>query len=155
MQLIKQLKIPIRLKLILIVVLMLIATSFTVTAQMPSAGSSAETLRASSGERLTIADDCTDNLRIAEQRLLKTLDALDQAKQLILFKDQEIEARKRVDAVNNELLKIKDLIISEQSKLIDVLQKKKNSAWGKIKKLLEMVEKIALIAIGIYVGKGL
>ncbi len=96
---------------------------------------------------------CEDSLKVAESRLLKVLDALDKAEQLLVFKDREIEARKRVDAVNNELLAIKDLIIAEQSKLINVLQKNKNSTWGKIKKLLVLAEKAALIALGVYIAR--
>lgn len=142
----------IRLKLILITAFLVTVTSFTVTAQTSFAEPSLAIQPVQNG---AVTGQKSDALDICEQRLLKTLDALDQAKQLLVFKDAEIEARKRVDAVTNELLKIKDLIIAEQEKLINVLSKKDKSLWGKIKKLLALAEKIALIAVGVYVGKGL
>lgn len=95
-----------------------------------------------------VLDEC-------EQRLLKTLDALEKSEALVGFKDKEIEAYKHLSALNDELIKIKDLIISEQQKLIDVISKKKNSVWSKVKRLLALAEKIALVALGVYAARAL
>lgn len=143
---------PGKVKLILISLLIGIAASLPATAQTVSADASLATRPVNIGA--TLSPKLNSNaLDECEQRLLKTLDALEKSEALLSFKDQEIEAHKRLAAVNNELLKIKDLIIAEQYKLINVLTHKKNSLWAKVKKLLALAEKIALVAAGVYLGR--
>lgn len=60
---------------------------------------------------------------MCDQRLAKTLDALEKAEKLIAALDAEIAARKRLDEVNGQLLVSKEAIIAEQSKMIEILRK--------------------------------
>jgi hypothetical protein len=75
------------------------------------------------GEKAINAPDCEEELKTANSRLLKTLDALAAAESAVKALHTEIEARKRLDLVNEELLKRKDDIISQQEKLIKILEK--------------------------------
>jgi len=84
--------------------------------------------------------------------LLKALDALDKAEKALGAAVNEIEARKQLDELKDQLIAVKDLIIQEQDKLIVRLQKNSNSVWSKVKKALEIAEKIALVALGVYLG---
>lgn len=106
---------------------------------------------ARNGESTTNADD------VCEQRLLKVLDALEKAEKTIGFFQLERESRQRLDAANAELLKIKDLIIAEQTKLIELLrnEKKGSKVWRVLKKIASYAEKILLIYIGVQAGRGL
>jgi hypothetical protein len=92
---------------------------------------------------------------VCEQRLLKTLDALDKAEKALAFAVNEIDARAKLDALKDQLIGVKDLIISSQDELIKRLQKKDTGVWARVKKILTIAEKAALIAVGIYVGRGL
>jgi hypothetical protein len=83
----------------------------------------AQTQAARNGEKPTVAPDCEEELKTANSRLLKTLDALAAAESAVKALQTEIEARKRLDLVNEELLKRKDDIISQQEKLIKILEK--------------------------------
>lgn len=115
-----------------------------------SAGAFVTTQPAPNGEKRTLADDCNE-------QLLKTLDALDKAEKAILFLQMEIDARKRLDAINAELLKVKDLIIAEQQKLITLLQgdKKESKFMKAIKTVIKFGERILLLYVGAQIGKGL
>lgn len=112
-----------------------------------------------SGERSTArtfsarADDCADKLEIATQRLLKTLDALEKAEALVGFKDAEIAAKDRLIALQKEFVAVKDQIIAAQADLIKFYQAQRNK--GKFRTVLEKVQKILVLAAGIYIGKGL
>lgn len=64
-----------------------------------------------------------DALAIANQRLAKTLDALEKAERLIKTLEAEIEARKRLDQVNEEIIEAKNGMILEQAKLIEIYKK--------------------------------
>lgn len=64
-----------------------------------------------------VSDDVCDN------RLAKTLDALEKAEGVIKSLQAEAEARRRLDAVNDEIITAKDAVIIEQKKLIVILQK--------------------------------
>lgn len=55
--------------------------------------------------------------------MLKALDALDKAERVIAALEAEIAARKRLDAVNEEILAAKTAVIAEQAKMIDLLKK--------------------------------
>lgn len=78
--------------------------------------------------------DCESDLQTANQRLLKTLDALEKAESLIKMLESEIEARKRLETINNQIIAAKDSQISEQKKLIEILEKqsgrKLKILWG-------------------------
>jgi hypothetical protein len=103
----------------------------------------------SSDPRSSATDD------VCEQRLLKTLDALDKAEKALGFAVNEIDARAKLDALKDQLIAVKDTIISAQDELIKRLQKKDTGVWARVKKILTIAEKAALIAVGIYVGRGL
>jgi hypothetical protein len=49
------------------------------------------------------------------------------------FALDEIEARKQLDALKDQYIAVKDLIIAEQDKLIKRLLKGDNSVWGRVK----------------------
>ena len=112
------------------------------------------------GERSTLrtfsvrnADDCAAQLETATQRLLKTLDALEKAEALVGFKDAEIAAKDRLIALQKEFVAVKDQIIAAQGELIQFYQKQRNK--GKFRAVLEKVQKVLVLAAGIYIGKGL
>jgi len=69
------------------------------------------------------ADDFQTISRVNEQRLLKTLDALETAEKALAALQTEITSRERLSAIDAELLKRKDSIIADQEKLIAILQK--------------------------------
>lgn len=106
---------------ILIVLAGLIPALSQETPRTSSAENSAATVRATSGGNDTRATPATDD--VCEQRLLKTLDALDKAERVIAALEAEIAARKRLDAVNEEILAAKTAVIAEQAKMIDLLRK--------------------------------
>jgi Tfp pilus assembly protein PilX len=78
-----------------------------------------------------------EQLATANQRLVKTLDNLEKAESLIKTLESEIEARKRLEATNNEIIKAKDNVIEEQKKLIEIYksqsQRKIQFLWGLVK----------------------
>jgi hypothetical protein len=139
-----------QMKLLAIFAILLIATALhsTATAQTVSASDSRMTVPATNGVASTADDVC-------EQRLLKALDALDKAEKALAFATSEIDARVRLDALKDQLIAVKDTIISAQDELIKRLQKKDTGVWARVKKILTIAEKAALIAVGIYVGRGL
>lgn len=96
-----------------------------------------------------VVNDCESQLRIALERLDKTLDAFEKAKGTITAFQSERESYERLLALDKQLLAVKDLIIAEQDRLIKVLKKPK-SQWRKI---LETAQRVALIATGILITK--
>lgn len=89
-----------------------------------SASVSVSTAAASNGGKLIGAStDCEQDLATANQRLLKTLDALEQAEKSLTALQSEIAAREKLSMIDAELLKKKDEIISNQEKLIKILEK--------------------------------
>jgi hypothetical protein len=74
---------------------------------------------------------------VYNQRLLKVLDALEKAESLIQVLENEIEARKRLETINNQIIEAKDTQIAEQKKLIAILEKqsqrKLSILWGIVK----------------------
>lgn len=135
-------KILIRLMPIVLLLIVGIATPLTVMSQMTNtAGVFATTVRAKNGERpipSSSAVDCADDLRIAQERLAKTLATLESSDAQILARDAEI--------VN------KDIIIAKQeARFIEIIQilkeyaaldnKTKKGFWGKVKdKLVKYVD---------------
>lgn len=64
----------------------------------------------------------------------------------------EIEARKNLDALKDQVIAVKDLIIAEYQKLVEVKDKKVvRSKW---KAFLGILEKAAVVAAGILIGRG-
>ena len=122
----------------------------TATAQTVSASDFPTIAPATNGAARASDDVC-------EQRLLKALDALEKAEKALGAARSEIDARKKLDSLKDQWIAVKDLIIQEQDKLIKLLQsqKKGNSIWSRIKRVLEIAEKVALIGIGVWVGRGL
>ena len=98
---------------------------------------------------------CEDQLKTALERLDKTLDAYEKATKALQFATDEITARKQLDALKDQVIAVKDLIIANQDELIKRLQGNKNSLWSRVKKILEIIEKAALIGVGVAVGRGL
>jgi transcriptional regulator of heat shock response len=99
--------------------------------------------------------DCRAKLKTALERLDKTLDAYEKATKALGFSQEENQARITLDSLKDQLLHVKDLIIAAQDELIKRIQKKDNSVWGRVKRILGIAEKALLIGIGIYVGRGL
>ena len=137
---------------------MIFATALIVTAaalmaagQTVSAPDSRVTAPASNG--VAHAGSNANSQDLCEQRLLKTLDALDKAEKALGQALNEIEARKNLDALKDQLIGVKDLIISEYQKLVEVKDKK--IARSKWKAFLAILEKAAMIAAGILIGRGL
>lgn len=98
------------------------------------------------------AGDCESQLKTALERLDKTLDAYEKATSALTSATNEIAARKTLDALKDQLIAVKDLIIASQDDAIKRLSKNKNSLWSKVKQALEVVEKIALFGVGVYLG---
>lgn len=99
--------------------------------------------------------ECRELLRIAEQRLLKALDEIDQRETLGKFKDAEIAARKNIEDLFRQAIAVKDLIIQYQDELIKKLQKPNSGFIGRLKQILAIAEKVALLALGIGIGRGI
>lgn len=91
------------------------------TPKTSTAENSASIQRASNGASEIPASSATDD--VCDQRLVKTLDALDKAERVIAALEAEIAARKRLDGVNAEILAAKNAVIAEQEKLIGLLKK--------------------------------
>ena len=98
------------------------------------------------------ATDCESQLKTALERLDKTLDAYEKAVAALNAAQGEIAARKTLSDLKDQYIAVKDLIIATQDDLIKRLQKKDNSLWAKVKKALEVAEKIALVALGVSLG---
>jgi hypothetical protein len=142
-----------RLSMIFIILLIATVLHSAATAQSVSVSDSLATAPATSGVSSVPRSSASDDP--CEQRLLKALDALEKAEKALGAAMNEIEARKQLDALKDQLIAVKDLIIADQDQLIKRLRKDDNSVWGRIKKILKIAEKAALIAIGVYVGRGL
>lgn len=107
----------------------------------------AETIKPSTAS--TVADD------VCEQRLLKALDALEKAEKALGAAINEIEARKRLDALKDELLAAKDQYIADVLADNKFLRNKLEGPKSKLRKVFERIEKILLLGAGIYIGKGI
>lgn len=60
---------------------------------------------------------------VCEQRLAKTLDALEKTQALVKALEAQIATLNRLNQVNAELLTAKDGIINDQAKLIEIYKK--------------------------------
>ena len=156
-----------KLKLILISLLIGTVLHSTAMGQASSVPDFRAIARAANGERATPVDvrkferqdepcltlaECLEKLRIAEQRLLKTLDALAKSEAVTGFKDAEINARKVLDNLKDQVLAVKDLIIEYQDQLIRRLQRPNSGFMGRLKQILDVAQKVILVAAGIYIG---
>lgn len=117
-----------------------LANSQTETPKISFAENSAKTAVVSSGENLTNAEqttDCESELKTANQRLLKTLDALERSEKVIEAQKAEIAALKSLNQLNDEILAKKEQIIADQNKLIEKLEKQTRPEfkvfWGLVK----------------------
>jgi thiamine biosynthesis protein ThiC len=143
--------IQIKLLMIFTIALISIALNSTARAQINFAGDSAKTALAPNGGTSTNAGSNAQD--VCEQRLLKTLDALDKAEKALSFAVMEIGARKNLDALKDQVLAVKDLIIAEYQKLVEVKDKKiARSNW---QKFFHFLEKAAMVAAGILLGAAL
>lgn len=135
----------IRLLGILLTLLIGIALHSTANGQTPVSASGSPTTVAAS------------DLETCEKRLDKVLDALEKAEKALGAAVNEIEARKRLDELKNQWIAVKDLIIQEQDKLIQFYQKgeKRKGFIARLKQILAIAEKVALIALGGAIGRGL
>ncbi len=97
--------------------------------------------------------DCATQLEIANQRLLKALDAFDKSTRALNAATDEIAKRVTLEALNVQLLAIKDQIIAQQDELIKRLTKR--TVKSNFRKVLEVLEKAALVIAGIAIGRGL
>lgn len=122
-----------------------LAISSTARAQATDSAATSQTIQAACGRTI---EECG-------QRLDKALDAYEKAIKALTFATDEITARKQLDALKDQVIAVKDLIIANQDELIKRLQGNKNSVWSRVKKILEILEKAALIGVGVAVGRGL
>jgi len=138
-------KILIRLFGILLTAMLVTALHSTAAGQTPASVPGSQTTAVAAS-----IDQC-------EQRLDKVLDALEKAEKALGAAVNEIEQRKRLDELKDRYLAVKDLIIAEQEKLIQFYQKneKQKGFKARLKQVLAIAEKIALIALGVSVGRGL
>lgn len=94
------------------------------TQPINSAAVSASIQVATNGAKQTsVKNDCETELSEANQRLLKTLDALEKAERAISALQAELKARESLDKINDDLLIKKDEIIKNQADLIKILEK--------------------------------
>lgn len=99
--------------------------------------------------------DCEAQLKVASERLSKALDGYEKATKALGFAQDEIAARVKLDALKDQIIAVKDLIIASQDELIKRLSKKKNGTMARLKQILDIAEKVALIGVGVAVGHGL
>jgi hypothetical protein len=75
-------------------------------------------------------------IQVANERLAKTLDALEKADDLNKSLQNLIDKQTQLLALNDEIIKKKDLVISDQAKLIAILEKQNKRQlrflWGVI-----------------------
>lgn len=139
----------IRIRLLMLSVSLLIGIALHSTAAAQTTGSAAI-----SPTTVVVNDDCEAKLATALQRLDKTLDAYEKAVKALSFAQSEIEARKTLDALKDELLKAKDQYIADVMADNDFLRKDRaGKTKSKIRKIFETLEKIALIGLGAYLAK--
>lgn len=103
--------------------------------------------------RVVSLDDCDARLKAALERLDKTLDAFEKSQRALGAALDEIDARKKLDDLKNDWIKVKDNIILAQAELIKFYQDQKKK--GKWVAFFEKVQKVLILAAGIYIGKGL
>ena len=148
----------IRLKVIWLTLSIGILLPLVATAQTNSVNDLGVTRPAPSGVPVILksdVDECVDRLATCESRLLKTLDALEKAEALLVFKNKEIAAHVELQNLYKQAIAVKDLIIQYQDELIKRLRGNKTGFMARFKRILGIAEKIALIAVGISVGRGL
>jgi hypothetical protein len=135
---------PILTKLLMLSAILLSVTllSSTATAQ------SSTTDSAGTSQQIPPASD-----DVLLQRLDKALDAFEKSQKALGFAMDEIEQRKRLDALKDQIIAVKDIIIKAQDELIDRLQKNKTGFMERVKKILKVAEKIALIGLGVYISR--
>lgn len=87
-------------------------------------------------------------LETANRRLLKTLADLGFSLDANKAKDEVIAARKGLEDLYKQAIAVKDLIIQYQDELIKRLRGNSKGFMGRLKSLLGIAEKVALIALG-------
>lgn len=102
-----------------------------------------------------VATDCATQLATALTRLDKTLDAYEKTTAALTASQFENSQRKMLDDLRLQQIAVKDAIIAAQADLIKFYEKGRNGISSRFKKLLEIAEKVALIASGILLGRGL
>jgi cell shape-determining protein MreC len=126
-------------------ILMLVSISLAISSRTIAQSSTVDTAKTSP----TSADD--DLVK----KLDKTLDAYEKALAVIAAKDNEIETRKQLDALKNELLAAKDQMIKDIMADNDFLRKQVHPSKSKLRAFFDRVEKLLILAAGVYVGRGL
>lgn len=128
------------------------------TPTMLSAAGSLATVRAADGgsntRNLTATDTCEEQLATANARLQKALDAYDHAIALAIAKDDVIAAKDALIALIKEGSAIKDQWIADlQADNKFLRDANKPTVKSRVRKFFETVEKILLVAGGIYLGR--
>lgn len=98
-------------------------------------------------------ETCEERLQIASQRLDKALSAFETSQKALTAALTEIEARKQLNELKDEYLKVKDQMIADIFADNKFLRGKVNGPKSQIRKILERIEKIALFAGGVYLGR--
>lgn len=100
--------------------------------------------------------DCETQLAVANQRLQKALDAYDKAVALAIAKDDVIAAKDALIGLIKEGSAIKDQFIADLQADNAFLRKANQpTVKSKVRKFFETVEKVLLVAGGIYLGSKL
>lgn len=94
-------------------------------------------------------------LRTALERLDKTLDAYEKATAVIAAKDSVIAAKDVLIDLHKQYIAVKDRMIEAQDALIKFYERERFGVKSRLRKILETAGKVALIAAGILVGRGL
>lgn len=108
--------------------------------------------RAANGDCETVAE-CRSMLEIANRRQMKALDAFDAATASANAKEAVIKAKDDLISLYKQAIEVKDLIIKFQDELIRKLQKPNSGFMGRLKSILKTVERVILVAAGVYVGR--
>jgi hypothetical protein len=132
----------IQIKLLMLFAILLIGIAAHSTGQAQATGSAA-----------TSPTTALASIDVCEQRLSKALDAYEKANNALNVALSEIEARKTLENLQKEYIAVKDQMIAAQSQLIKFYQDQR--VKGKWQKFFEKIEKILILAAGVYIGKGL
>lgn len=120
----------------LVAVILMILSGVTATlSQAPAPKqNSAETSRltqvAPNTANVTPVPDCATELELANQRLVKTLDAYEKAKALIATLEDRSRIQNDLERLNKELLAAKDETVRQQAALIELLKKQQGRKFS-------------------------
>lgn len=132
----------------MILAIALIATALHSTAQAQATGSAATSRPIAAAS----TDGCESSREAALQCLDKALDGFEKSQKALGFAMDEIEARKRMDALRIEQAAVLRQFIADVQADNDFLRKQVHPSKGKLRKAFETAARIGIFAAGVYVG---